>query len=218
MAMRRVKNPYSVVILYLAGLVSAGAVLPGAGRRDSAPENPGVVCRAELRSWVVAGRGRHLYLVLDCPEPYAYLSGRIEFGAASLRDDYRAPADRERAERVTRMTRGAVLSPPATGYVDNRLEGVFELTPEQAECLQRDRMWSARYVLIGSNSNSAMRRTLADCGCQTPDRVLSGAGLFGEFPGIDAPLGSEIQGERWGDFGVPGPTEAGAELMARLGE
>lgn len=214
------KSPLSAIALYLLGVVIAGSVLPGAGRRDrgSSPADPGVVCRAELRSWVVAGRGRHLYLLLECPEPYGYLSGRIEFGAASLRDDYRAPADRAYGERVTRMSRGAELVPPATGYVDNRLEAVFEVTPEQAACLQRDRMWSARYVLVGSNSNSAMRATLGECGCETPVRVTAGAGLFGEFPGIDVALGGEIEGDRWEDFGVPGPTEALPLIEFGVGE
>ncbi|MCB9842106.1 MAG: hypothetical protein H6812_02490 [Phycisphaeraceae bacterium] len=203
------KSPVWAIGAYVAGVVFAGAVIPGAGERGVAAVAGPVMCRGELRSWVVAGRGRHLYLDVECPEPYAYLSGRIEFGGASLREDYRAPEDRAYGDRVSRMTRGVRLMPPAgIGFVDNRLEAVFELTLEQVACLQRDRMWSARYVLVGANSNSAMLATLGDCDCEAPARVIGGAGLFGEFPGVDAELGDEIEAGRWARYGVAGPTEA----------
>jgi len=209
MKRRLAKSPVWAIGMYLAGLLIAGAVVPGAGRREMVAVEQSVMCRGELRSWVVAGRGRHLFLDVECPEPYEYLSGRIEFGGASLREDYRAPVDRAFGDRVCRMTRGTRLAPPAgIGYVDNRLEAVFELTVEQVACLQRDRMWSSRYVLVGANSNSAMLATLGDCDCDAPAQVVSGAGLFGEFPGVDADLGDEVEAGKWVMYGVAGPTEA----------
>lgn len=206
MMRRWLANPLLSILLYIAGVAGAGAALPAPRERDPGPP----ACRAELRSWIVAGRGRHLYLQLICPPPYEHLSGRVEFGQASLRADYTPPIDRARGERVTRMNRdGRLIPPPGLGVEDNRLEAVFFITPAQAECLQRDRMWSARYVLIGSNSNSAMRETLLDCDCQTPGHVLAGSGLFGEFPGIDADLGDEVPPDEWWAFGVPAPTRPG---------
>lgn len=199
-------NPVWVIALFIAGVAAAGALLPEPPDRDPAP----LMCRAELRSWVVAARGRHLYLDLLCPPPYDHLSGRVEFGQASLRWDYIPPVERSRAERVTRAGRGGQLSPPfGLGFEDNRLEAVFFITPEQAACLQRDRMWASRYMLVGTNSNSAMRATLSQCGCETPAHVAAGSGLLGEFPGIDADLGDEIAPDEWHAFGVPGPTDPG---------
>lgn len=91
-----------------------------------------------------------------------------------------------------------------------------------AAWLQRDIAFSAPYVLLGTNSNSAMRAVLESAGLDVPPRVLGGAGMFGEFPGIDRLPGLEIDAEKWPLIGLPegpvvpdGPLPEGWE---RVGE
>lgn len=175
------------------------------------PPTEPVGCSAELRSWVVAFRGRHMYLLIDCPEPLAHLSGRVEYTTAAMRFDYRAGWDSGEMPLVARMNPGRVLQPfPNSPAPDNRLEASYEITAEQARCLQRDRLYSAPYVLVGSNSSSGLRAAMEACGLDVPERVLAGRGTFGEFPGIDFPAGDEVPAERWAEFGLPdGPTPIG---------
>jgi hypothetical protein len=168
------------------------------GPRQTSPPR----VRAELRSWVVAGRGRHLYLEI-LPVNSAGAGGeRVEFTAAMLRRDYRYTRDRGGSPRVARM-RGGPLNPPAfCGPPDNRLEATYELTPEQARCLARDRLFSTPYALLGANSNAGLRRVMSECGCALPPHVLAGGGWLGEFPGIDADVGEDVPETRWGEFGI----------------
>lgn len=99
--------------------------------------------------------------------------------------------------------RGGYIRPPEiAGPPDNRLEAMYDLTLEQVRCLWRDRVFEAVYVLIGANSNAAMRRVTSECGVALPARVLGGGGLLGEFPGVDADVGAEIAPADWGRFGV----------------
>ena len=58
----------------------------------SAAEPEPILCRAELRSFIVAGKGRHLYLLIDCPPGFDDFDGRVEYTTAAMRRDYtRAP-------------------------------------------------------------------------------------------------------------------------------
>lgn len=175
------------------------------------------VCVAELRSWVVAGRGRHLYLELRCPPPYEGLSGRVEFTSLSLRPDYVRRADASGSPRLARMAPGVHLGPPRglAPAPDNRLVARFWLTPGQAACLQRQRVFSEAYVLLGPNSNSAMRHALESCGCGVPDAVLRGGGVLGEFPGIDTDPGEELPAWRWPLLGLPTPMVRGVGVRPR---
>jgi hypothetical protein len=155
------------------------------------------VCDCELSSWIVTGRGRHLVLVIDCPDGFDDLDGAVEFTSESLRRDYEERRDADGAllaPRVARMTRGARLR-PWVGDPEERVEGRWEITAEQARALQADLVWETPYVLIGSNSNSAMVWALRSAGLTPPARVLDGAGVFGEFPGVDQPLGALITPE-----------------------
>lgn len=194
-----------VVPSLFAALAGAMLVLAGLGR---APGRP-IVGEAELRSWVVAARGRHLYLDLVCRPPFRNLSGRIEFTTAALRRDYVPPRSARSAgpplpPRVARMSRGAHLRPPPFSEPRDRLEYRYRVTLDQARELQRDRLFSAPYELLGPNSNAAMRAVLESAGLRLPRRVLDGAGVLGEFPGIDASVGPEIPPARWAEHGLPG--------------
>lgn len=187
------------------------------------------VCDAELRSWVVLARGRHLYLeIKNLPEAHAPLRSRIEFTSAHLRHDYQHPSrttQRSRASegdssggmgsrsvlpvspgetlpRVARMTRGSRLFSPLAQPRD-RLEARYKLTLAQLESLQRDRLFTAAYELTGPNSNAALRRVMESVGLRLPARVTNSGGLLGEFPGIDASVGAELPASRWREFGVP---------------
>ena len=194
--------------LVLGTLAALNAAMPSCAPSEHTPE-PEPACRAELRSWVVAGRGRHLFLQIECDQPAAALSGRVEFTEARLRRGYVAPEDRSLRNRVVKLNREARLSPPAFGTEDNRLEAVYELSAEQARCLHQDRLFSSRYQLLGVNSTSAMRRTMEACGLDLPPHVLSSGGPFGEFPGVGRAIGAEVGAASWARFGfADGPESA----------
>lgn len=201
--MSRVGKSFAV-LLVLCCAAFAGVRWLGGARP---PAVPAVECRAELRSWVVAGRGRHLYLEIMCPEPYSEYSGRVEFTSVALRPDYDFARDTSGMARVGRMRGGHLgpsfaLAPPP----DNRLEAVYVLSVEQARCLARDRVYSEPYVLLGSNSNAGLRRAFDECGVRLPEAVLASGGVLGEFPGLLSDVGPEVLPERLADFGVV-PTE-----------
>lgn len=168
------------------------------------------ICRAELRSWIVAGRGRHLYLDITCPAPYRSLSGRVEFTESRLRSDYLLPIDPAKRNRVAKLNRPHILRPPT--FVKNpqdRLEAVVMLSINQVRCLNQDRMFAVRYDLVGPNSNAALKHVMNDCGCSMPEVMSTLGGLLGEFPGIDRDIGPELARDRWPEFGIPtGPQSA----------
>lgn len=166
-------------------------------------------CTCEIRSWVVAGRGRHMFAKIDCPKGHDQLDTVVEFTTAAMRRDFVPPADITKSPpRVAKMNRGVRVR-PALAQPDNRLEATYQITPEQARELERDRVFRAPYVLIGRNSNSALRRALADIGLALPQRVLEGGGMLGEFPGVDLDPGDEVAPDKWADVGLPrGPERA----------
>ncbi|MFG0274063.1 MAG: hypothetical protein ACF8QF_03290 [Phycisphaerales bacterium] len=163
-------------------------------------------CECELRSWTVAGRGRHLLLEIDCPDEFDDLDGVVEFTTAAHRDDYDWTRDQSGAPRIARMTRGVRLRPFLLPAGDNdpaeRLEARWTITRDKAACLQRDRLFERQYILLGPNSNSAMAAVLDACGLDAPGHVRNGAGMLGEFPGVDMHPGAEIDDARWHEFGL----------------
>lgn len=188
--------PVLILAMALTSVLGATLWRGGPGARPT--------IRAELRSWVVAGRGRHLFLQIEAPAPNGGTMPRIEFTNASLRRDYRAPSDPALGGRVCRMNAGLPLH-PVFGEADNRIEAVYWLTAHQFEELTRDRVWSAGYSLLGTNSNSGMARVLKDVGLSLPPRVRDGGGILGEFPGIDRDPGPEIQRSQWERYGIGAP-------------
>lgn len=209
-----------------AAFLLAVGVLAAMGAVLARPGPPPILCECEARSWVVALGRRHLYLDIRCPEPYGRLSGRVEFTESRLRSDYAVPPSPERRNRLAKMSRGSVLRPPPfVTDMRDRAEGQsFLITPEQAECLQRDRVFRAQYILLGPNSNSALRAVAEGCGCPLPVRPLQSGGMMGEFPGIEMSPGPELAALEWAMFGLPdGPQpvpEAGAAAVSipdRLG-
>lgn len=200
-------------LLALAALFTTLALAlgrtPGAQAHSAAATAPapdaeqGVVCSAELRSWIVAGRGRHMYLQIIAPEPFGELSGRIEYTTVALRKDYDPWSDATKQPRIGRMTPGRALGPLAFGPpADNRLEAKYELSVTQVRALQRDRIFTEVYALLGANSSSGLRRTMEDAGLRLPDHVLRTGGAMGEFPGVEFDPGPEIPRENWGAFGL----------------
>ena len=196
-----------VLALLLASIAAAIALRPA----RSSPTVP-----AELRSWVVAGWGRHLYLQILPPASLAEasdLAGRVEFTSATLRRDYSPPTDPRSAARITRMTRGVALT-PIMGAADNRLEAHYDLTLEQARSLQRDRVFSRTYSLLGPNSNSGMARALRDAGLALPDRVAAGSGMLGEFPGIEMDPGEDVPPSGWLSLGIKAGSSAASPSIS----
>lgn len=198
--------------LLFAALAIALGRSPGAHARTAEPEGErGVMCTAELRSWIVAGRGRHMYLQIAAPEPFGELSGRIEFTSLALRKDYNPWADTSRQPRIGRMTPGRTLGPLAFGpSPDNRLEARYAISIAQARALQRDRVFTEVYALLGANSSSGLRRTMEDAGLTLPGHVLRAGGALGEFPGVEFDPGPEIPSEDWGALGLGEPAVSGA--------
>ncbi len=163
-------------------------------------EAPADYCRAELRSWVVAGRGRHMFLEIDCPAGHNELDGIVEFANTAMRSDFDWTLDPGGAARIARMEKGIRVL-PALGSTKERLEEVFLLSPATARCLQRDRLFEEAYFLLGPNSNSAMRAACESCEVPLPQQVTNGAGVFGEFPGVDFSPGDEIPQAQWKEYG-----------------
>ncbi len=189
--------------LLIAIALATGAVGTLLLRTPQAEPATAAICNGQLRSWIVAGRARHLYLELNCPPPHERLSGRVEFTSAALRRDYDAASDRSGPARLARMTPGRPLAPPSfSPPPDGRLEATYRLTPDQAAALQRDRVFDAPYVLLCTNSNAALRRVMESSGLTMPPRVLAGAGVTGEFPGIDCDPGNEVSLEQWTHYGI----------------
>jgi len=190
------------VIFALAALVVAVSL--GGGCERSLPSDPAAVviveseveCDCELSSWVVTGRARHLYLSIDCPEGFEGLDGVVEFTTEAHRRDYVERWDASGnllAPRVARMTRGHRLYPfLGDGDGDERVEGRWRITAAQAGVLQRDWVWGTPYVLVGTNSNTAMVEVLRAAGIEAPASVVDGAGLLGEFPGVGLGLGELV--------------------------
>lgn len=181
------------------------ARLPGCGRAPTPAQAgaPAADCACEVRSWVVAGRGRHMFARIDCPTEHDELDTVVEFTTAAMRRDFVAPPDlATNPPRLARMNRGVRVR-PAFAEPDNRLEATYRVTADQARRLERDRVFDAPYVLVGRNSNSALRSALEDIGLTLPRRVLDGGGLLGEFPGVDLSPGPEIPPRRWAEVGLP---------------
>jgi len=189
-------------------LVAAATVVAIAG--SSADDQVGAAfCSCELRSWIVAGRGRHMFVRVDCPPGLDHLDTVVEFTSAAMRRDFVGPIDPSNLPRVAKMTRGVRLAPAFGNAPDDRLELKFSLDAGSAREFQRDRLFSQPYVLLGANSNAAMRAALASVGVETPEHVRMGGGLQGEFPGIDFDPGETLPAERWGEFNLPrGPEPA----------
>ena len=207
------------VCALLCAFALALAALP-ACREDATPghtAHAGAVAeqplvRVELRSWIVAGRGRHLYAVIDAPEPYEHLSTVVEFWDTTRRDSYTLlGVENDAAARIAKYPRGRRIHPMLV-EPDDRLEAVFEITPTAAYELQRDRIFTHRYLLLGPNSTSGLRAAFRAAGLDLPEHVIRGAGILGEFPGVDLHPGDEIPPDRWAEFGLPEGPERFAVL------
>lgn len=167
---------------------------------DEPVADAGPVCSCELRSWVVAGRGRHVLLDIDCPPPFERLTGVVEFANTAFREDFDWTVDSHGMPRVARMTPGVRVRPIFPGAPE-RVEAKFEISAETAECLQRDRVFELGYFLLGPNSNSAMRAVCEGCGVNIPEHILISGGPLGDFPGVERAPGSELPADQWQGVG-----------------
>jgi len=163
-------------------------------------------CSCELRSWVVAGHGRHLLLDIDCPPPFEALTGVVEFANTAMREDFDWTRDPLGAPRIARMTPGVRIR-SALGEAPERVEARWTLSPSVAACLQRDRVFAFAYFLVGPNSNSAMRAACESCDVHLPEAVLTSGGLLGEFPGVERSPGDELPRDQWTIAGWRAPDE-----------
>lgn len=191
----------------MAFLVLACEQRPRPPQPSAARASAHAVCACELRSWVVARTGRHLYVAIDCPPGLDHLDTVVEFTSAAIRRDFVGPFDPENPPRLARMTRGVRLRPAFGDASGDRLELSFTLTAEDAARFQRDRVFATPYVLLGANSNAAMRAALGEVGVILPAHVLAGAGATGSFPGVDFDAGPELPADAWAAHGLAGEAE-----------
>ena len=195
-----------VVALLVLALVSGAAYTTVV---NASREEPEPLARVELRSWVVAGRGRHLYAQITAPPGFEHLDTVVEYTGAFARRGYTPPPAREDRDRIVKVARGdrvwSVLPIPP----DHRLEAVYWAPLSAVAELQRDRAFESRYFLLGPNSTSGLRAAFESAGLALPAHVLERGGPLGEFPGIETLPGVEIAGDQWGRFGfVAGPEPA----------
>ena len=186
-----------LLMMILIALPVLGALSACAG--PVAP--PAAECDLELRSWVVFGRARHLYALLECPPEHPHAGGPIEFTSELKRTDLRRPL-RHKA-RLARMTPGYRLRPALSWTRDDfphdQLEGRYTITAEQAQRLARDGYFPEPYRLLSSNSNAAMRWVMEDIGLTLPEHVLGSGGTLGRYPGVNTAVGELTP---WPDAGV----------------
>ena len=203
--------------LFAAGAVLAlGLALIACGDSDTDASEPAVqtktpapepqlppepTCDCELRSWVVLASGRHLYVDIECPEPWDHLSGRVEFTSAMLRRGYDADADTADLPRLTRMTPGVHLRPPMGVEPRDELEWEFSIPVSDAWRLQQDIAFDTPYQLIGTNSNSALRHALKSIGVELPPTILAQHTALSRFPGLRLDPGAVLPPEAWSDTG-----------------
>lgn len=182
--------------------------------------------RVELRSWIVAGRGRHLYARIippeNAPEPIAALADVVEYWSTAQRMHYMASGDPERDGRIAKMPRGVRVR-PMLSEPDDRLEAVYEVTASQAMELQRDRMFESRYFLLGPNSTSGLRAAFEAAGLALPQHVIDGRGILGEFPGVDLSAGALVPVDQWMRYGLndgpePFPPTKPGDMFLRTAE
>lgn len=179
---------------------------------EPAPEQPLAI--VEIRSWVVAGRGRHMYARITAPTGHEALSTVVEYTGAFMRNGYVPPRDAALRDRIVMVERGERVYPFLDIPMDHRLEAVYWVTLEQARELQRDRAFERRYFLLGPNSSSGLRAALESAGIPLPGamRAPGAGGPLGEFPGIGMSPGDELAPDRWPAHGFTrGPEPAPAD-------
>lgn len=176
------------------------------------------LCTCHLKSWIVIGEARHLFIEIETPPEYAHLAGRVEFTNITLRADYHHPEDYPQWRRsaaalapglVGKMSRGHHLGPilrPPDGDIGERTEATWPITPAQAAILQRDRVWQTPYVLLGPNSNTAARAALESIDLELPESLIAEA-REGRFPGLLMSLDEDLPREVWARHGLPNGPE-----------
>ncbi len=185
----------SVLVLALAAIGMLAAV------SSTPPDDPDPLALVEIRSWVVAGRGRHMYAQITSPPGHEHLSTIVEYTGAFARTGYAPPSDRARADRIVKVARGDRVHPFLDIPMDNRLEAVYWLPVETIEELQRDRAFTGRYSLLGPNSSSGLRAAFESSGVPLPASLRASGGVWGEFPGVELAPGEELAPDQWRDHG-----------------
>lgn len=176
-----------------------GLLASGASRPAPTPEP---LARVELRSWVVAGHGRHLYAQIVAPPGYEELDTVVEYTGAFARRGYSPPAARDDRDRIVKVARGDRVWSLLPIPPDHRLEALYWVPLDVAAELQRDRAFAARYFLLGPNSTSGLRAAFEGAGLWLPAHVASSGGPLGEFPGVEFLPGDELARDQWPRFGL----------------
>ncbi len=205
----------------VAAIAGAWGMLALAPEPKPAPE----LALVEIRSWVVAGRGRHMYARITAPDGYEELSTVVEYTGAFMREGYVPPREGSLRDRIVMMERGERVHPFLDIPMDNRLEAVYWVTLDQARELQRDRAFERKYFLLGPNSSSGLRAALESARIPLPSamRVTGMGGPLGEFPGIELSPGNELAPDQWRAHGLmrgpePIPSLSGEDAQGANGD
>ena len=205
--MHRTRQAPAPIALATLLITAVAAAILSSPRTTPHHESQSRLCSAELRSWVVAGWSRHLYLDIFCPSSHAHLNGRIEFSTALLRPGYDPDQNTTLdAPPLIRMGRQSALAPPPFAPPpDHRLEHTYPLTTTEARCLQLDRLYSTPYILTEANSNAAINAALNECGLELPPHINTPQATqpLGTFPGALAATGPAAPPERWPALRLP---------------
>ncbi len=183
-----------VLLFAVIGAVTMLALAP-------TPVEPEALALVEIRSWVVAGRGRHMYAQITAPPGHEHLSTIVEYTGAFARRGYAPPEDRGRADRIVKVARGDRVYPFLDIPMDHRLEAVYWLPLDTVRELQRDRAFTGRYALLGPNSSSGLRAAFESAGVPLPAALRNSGGAWGEFPGVERLPGEELHADAWREHG-----------------
>lgn len=189
----------ALLVLLPALLVGAAASSRFASPAPGEADQP--LALVEVRSWIVAGQGRHMYARITAPPGHEALSTVVEYTGAFARRGYLPPADPALRDRIVKVARGDRVGPFLAIPMDHRLEAVYWIPLDRARELQRDRAFTGRYFLLGPNSSSGLRAAFESAGLCLPAAVRASGGALGEFPGVELSPGGELAPERWADFG-----------------
>ncbi len=185
----------------LAALPLTGLWRPSPSAHAGPPAATEPAVRVELRSWVVYGRGRHLYALIHWPDQDA--PETVEYWSTARWRNYQPPPDEARRERIAKMPRGIIVRPAyAEQAATDRHEADWTLPLSRAKAIADERVFEERYYLLGPNSTSGLRAAFRAAGLDFPAHITLGAGIWGEFPGVDLSPGNEIDREQWASYGI----------------
>jgi predicted small secreted protein len=172
-------------VLAMTMALGACATMPAVGQ-DVMTVGRSQSCRvdAELKSWIVAGWGRHLRLDLEggCGTP----AQSLEF--TNTQDYGLGPG----ITSVLSVDPGTRIS-NRHRFPGERSEGRYRFDRRTVACVTAPRNYEGPYRLFGPNSSSGLHAAMAECGIPLPSHVPGSGGALESFPGVDHDPGPQLR-------------------------